>query len=51
MQRLTDAEKLAVTYSALFNIDEGEISEITGLAEDVVKKKLESGQKKLFAKL
>ena len=51
MQRLTDAEKLAVTYNALFNIDEGEISEITGLAEDVVKRKLESGQKKLFAKL
>lgn len=51
MKRLTDAERLAVTFNALFDISPKEISEITGLAEDVVGKKLESGRKKLEPKL
>lgn len=51
MRKLTDAERLAVAYNALFDIDAREISNITGLAEDVVKKKMESGQNKLSPKL
>lgn len=51
MRRLTDVERLAVAYNALFDIDPGKISEITGLAEDVVSKKLESGQSKIADKL
>lgn len=51
MKRLTDAERLAVTFNVLFDISPREISNITGLAEDVVTKKLESGRKKLAPKL
>lgn len=51
MRRLTDAEKLAVAFNALFDISPKEISKITGLAEDVVAKKLESGINKLAPKL
>lgn len=51
MKRLTDAERLAVTFNTLFDISPKEISKITGLAEDVVNKKLESGTKKLAPKL
>ncbi|MDE6726283.1 MAG: hypothetical protein K2J79_11855 [Ruminiclostridium sp.] len=51
MRRLTDAERLAVTFNVLFDISPKEISKVTGLAEDVVAKKLESGRNKLALKL
>ena len=51
MRRLTDAERLAVAFNALFDLSPKEISKITGLAEDVVEKKLESGKKKLIPRL
>lgn len=47
MKKLTDAEKLAVTYWTVFDLTPREIAIITGLAEDVVAKKLESGKVKL----
>ncbi len=51
MLRLTDAERLSVCVWAVFGLSPKEISELTGLAGDVVKKKLESGQNKIASKL
>ncbi len=51
MKKLTDAERLAVAFNTLFDISPKEISKVTGLAEDVVAKKLESGKTKLASKL
>ena len=51
MRKLTDAERLAVVFNVLFDISPKEISRVTGLAEDVVAKKLESGRNKLAPKL
>ena len=51
MTRLTDAERLSVAVWAVYGYEVEEISYITGLALDVVAKKLKSGQEKLSAKL
>ena len=51
MIRLTDAERLSVMVWSVFGYEEEKISSITGLALDVVAKKLVSGQTKLSAKL
>ena len=51
MTRLTDAERLSVMVWSVFGYDVERISSITGLALDVVAKKLKSGQAKLDAKL
>lgn len=51
MIRLTDAERLSVMMWAVFGYEPDKISELTGLAHDIVAKKLESGQTKLTAKL
>ena len=51
MRRLTDAERLAVAFNALFELSPKEISKITGISEDVIDKKLESGKKKLASRL
>ena len=51
MRRLTDAERLAVSFSTLFDLSPKEISKITGLAEEVMANKLESGKNKLASRL
>ena len=51
MTRLTDAERLSVMVWSVFGYEVEKISSITGLAQDVVAKKLVSGQEKLSAKL
>ncbi|MCH5200067.1 MAG: hypothetical protein J1F60_03820 [Oscillospiraceae bacterium] len=51
MLRLTDAERLTVMVWSVFDREAEEISALTGLALDVVTKKLESGQNKLIASL
>lgn len=51
MTHLTDAERLSVMVWSVFGYEVEKISSITGLALDVVAKKLESGQAKLSAKL
>ena len=51
MLRLTDAERLSVMVWSVFDYDVGKISSVTGLASEVVTKKLESGQNKLSANL
>ena len=51
MLRLTDAERLSVMVWSVFGYEEKKISSITGLALDVVTKKLVSGQEKLRVKL
>lgn len=51
MLRLTDAERLSVMVWAVYGYEVEKISAITGLALDVVAKKLESGQTKLAANL
>lgn len=51
MSKLTDAEKLSVTIWSVYGIDSAEISELTGIAEDVVAKKLESGKNRIASKL
>ena len=51
LTRLTDAERLSVTMWAVFGCDADKISSLTGLALDIVTKKLQSGQTKLSAKL
>ena len=47
LMRLTDAERLSVIVWSIFDCDAGKISSLTGLANDVVAKKLKSGQSKL----
>ena len=51
MLRLTDAERLSVMVWSVFGYEAEKISSVTGLALEVVEKKLESGQAKLVAKL
>ena len=51
MQRLTDAERLSVMVWAVYGYEVEKISSLTGLAIDVVAKKLESGQNKLAESL
>lgn len=51
MIRLTDAERLSVIMWAVFGYEADKISALTGLAQDIVAKKLESGQTKISAKL
>ena len=51
MLRLTDAERLSVMVWSVFGYEVEKISSITGLALDVVTKKLVSGQAKLSANL
>lgn len=51
MLRLTDAERLTVMVWSVFDCEAEKISALTGLALDVVMKKLESGQTKLSASL
>ena len=51
LTRLTDAERLSVIVWAVFGYEADKISSLTGLALDIVAKKLESGQTKLSAKL
>lgn len=47
MKKLTDAEKLAVTYWVIFDLTPREIAIITDLSEDMVTKKLEGARIKL----
>lgn len=51
MSKLTDAEKLSVSIWSVYGIGSAEISELTGIAEDVVVKKLESGKNRIASKL
>ena len=51
MMRLTDAERLTVMVWSVFGCEAEKISAFTGLAIEVVAKKLESGQAKLTASL
>lgn len=51
MLRLTDAERLSVMVWAVYGYEVEKISSLTGLAMDVVAKKLESGQNKLAESL
>lgn len=51
MSRLTDAERLSVAIWSVYGFGSGEIAELTGLAKDVVAKKLESGKNKIASKL
>ena len=51
MLRLTDAERLSIMVWSVFDYEVGKISSVTGLASDVVAKKLRSGQAKLSANL
>ncbi len=51
MIRLTDAERLAVTIWAVFGYEAEQISAVTGLSQDVLSRKLESGRAKLAEKL
>lgn len=51
MLRLTDAERLSVTVWSVFNYEVEKISSVTGIASEIVAKKLESGQAKLSANL
>lgn len=51
MSRLTDAEKLSVSIWAVYGITSEEIAKLTGIAADVVAKKLESGKNRIASKL
>ena len=51
MTRLTDAERLSVMVWSVFGYEVEKISAVTGLALDIVVKKLKSGQTKLSAKV
>lgn len=51
MLRLTDAERLSVMVWSVFGYEAERISAMTGLAADIVAKKLESGQTKLSESL
>lgn len=51
MLRLTDAERLTLNIWAAFDYDEEKITQVTGLAYEVVKKKLQSAKTKLSEKL
>lgn len=51
MSRLTDAERLSVAIWSVYGLGSGDIAELTGLAKDVVEKKLESGKNKIAPKL
>lgn len=51
MSKLTDAEKLSVSIWSVYGINSAGISELTGIAADVVEKKLESGKNRIASKL
>ena len=51
MLRLTDAERLSIMVWSVFDYEVGKIASVTGLASEIVTKKLESGQAKLSANL
>lgn len=51
MNRLTDAERLAVTIWAEFDLEPKDIASVTGLKLEVVSKKLDSAREKLAQKL
>ena len=51
MSKLTDAERLSVSIWSVYGFGSREISELTGIAEEVVAKKLESGKNRIASKL
>lgn len=51
MSRLTDAERLSVSIWSVYGLGSEEIAKLTGIAADVVAKKLESGKSRIASKL